>query len=388
MDARLIFQHCKIKHSTEYMEQAARNKRSFLVNNVPGINEEISVPYDPRCVHDWLSIQPEQVHKILLHEYVRIPSEPRSDHLAVRSQVHMTRGTENRYMAVWFDFRDAYKLDGKLAIAQNDNVVIPEIPASTWQRQFASRFRGLPNGPIRYAMDFPNILLLEILSADITAFEKFVWIDHNVLPVATHVPVVTESFDKRLGNFELTQSMIQKAEDINRLVAHMISLRVLDLLQDEARSSSEKTLNRLELGSSLLISELERRDKLADKRLDINNRFAQLQQASSLSALTYCAAFFLPLSLAATFLSMQTRAKALKLLAFDFTGMTLLFCTVAALVYYASGVVMSWKKRYLDKRLETGHVPRSVVHFQRFMKTLFHGQLIYHYTENRKGDGK
>jgi hypothetical protein len=280
----------------------------------------------------------------------------------------MARGAENRYMAVWFDFREGYRVDGKIRIG---NLDATGIPASTWQRQFACRLQGLLNEPIRHPVDFPSFLLLNLLRADITVFEKFVSRDQELLPVTTHTPVVTGYLEKRLDGFELTQSMIRKAEGIHRLVTHMSSSRALDLIPNEFRSSYEQTLYHLEIGSSLLILELRRQDELADKRLEVHNRFAQLRQTSSLSALTYCAAFFLPFSLAGTFLSMQSRSKDLHLIVYDFCGITSVFCTLAALIYFLSWAWSRWKTGRLNRRLENGEVQLYLVGKSRSTKIFF-----------------
>lgn len=177
--------------------------------------------------------------------------------------------------------------------------------------------------------------------------------------------------EKRLDGFELTQSMIRKSEDIQRYINHMSTLQALESIASESRSSYEQSLRRLEIGSSLLVSNLRRRETLADKRLEVYNQFAQQRQASSLSALTYCAAFFLPLSLAGTFLSMQNRARDLRWIVYDFCGITTVFCTVAALVYLLSWAWSHLKTLHLNKRLEKGKTEITVIGQPRYSKFLF-----------------
>ncbi|RII05585.1 hypothetical protein CUC08_Gglean010080 [Alternaria sp. MG1] len=367
-DAKSIFQRRKMEASAGYIEQVTRDVRRFPYNNIPSTTEQFLMPYDPRCLLDWLSIQPGRVQKMLLPEYVAMPSKPHADQLVVRSQVHLTRGADNRYMAVWFDFRDAYTSDGKMVTTAHDNFAIPP---SAWQRQFACRFQGLLNEPIRHAKDFPGFLLIDLLRTDIMVFEKFVSRDQELLPVATHAPVVVGYLEKRLDGFELTQSMIRKSEDIQRYINHMSTLQALESIASESRSSYEQSLRRLEIGSSLLVSNLRRRETLADKRLEVYNQFAQQRQASSLSALTYCAAFFLPLSLAGTFLSMQNRARDLRWIVYDFCGITTVFCTVAALVYLLSWAWSHLKTLHLNKRLEKGKTKITVIGQPRYSKFLF-----------------
>ncbi|CAN9280277.1 unnamed protein product [Alternaria alternata] len=297
-DAKAIFQHRGTESTAEYIERIATSKTR-------GSYEELLMPYDPRCLFDWLSIQPGQVCKISLPEYIAIPSEPRAYQLFVRSEIHMTRGSENEYTAVWFDFRDVYNVEGELAVIDPSppNPTLPDIPASTWQRQFAHRFQNSRSKIRRHTTDFPSFLLLDLLETDIMAFQESIHIDQRMGPISTHGPNVLGNLGERLYEFELLQSSIRKAESIHRFVTYMGSPQALDLVATESRSSYTKSLHRLEIGTSFALSELRRQDGLADKRLDFLNRFAQQRQAYSLSAITYCAAFFLPLSLAATFLS-------------------------------------------------------------------------------------
>jgi hypothetical protein len=369
-DAKMIFECRQIKSSMEYIDRIP-HAPGFQHNIGPSEDVELIRPYDPQFLVDWLQIQPGQVSRLRVSEYVARPLATPADQLAVQSQIHLIRGAENRYMAVWFDFREQYNLYGRLATAGLDDLAQPNLPFSAWQRRFACQSRGLLNGPIRHAMDFPSFMLLDLLNTDLIAFGDFVSITSHVRPVATHATVVTGSLEKRLNSFELTQSMIQKAERIHRLVTHMSSRWALDLVTIESRISYEQELRRLEMGSSFLASELRQWDELADKRLSVHNRFAQLRQASSLSALTYCAAFFLPLSLAAAFLSMQTRAKELKWLVYDFCGVTLVFCTIAALIYFLSWVISAVKTRRLNKRLEKRNASVHTKGVGRFLMILF-----------------
>jgi hypothetical protein len=355
-DARLIFQSRQIESSVSYIERVIRNPRDFQYNNTPSSNGELLMPYDPRSLHDWLSIQPGQVHKMLLPEYVAIPSKPRVNQLVVRSQMHMTRDAENRYTVVWFDFRDCYRLDAKWATTECDSSDVPGISVSTWQRRFACHFQGLVSTSIHQAVDFPGSLLLDLLISDIRAFEGFALRDRQTLPVATHAPVVRDHLHKRLYGFELTHSMIRKAEDLHQFIIHMGNSRNLELFAAESRSSFENILFRLEIESSLFLSNLRRRYELSEKRLDVYNQFAQHRQTASLSALTYCAAFFLPLSLAGTFLSMQSRARELHLIVYDFCGIAAVFCTIAAFIYFLSWAWSRVKTSRLNHRLEAGKI--------------------------------
>ncbi|CAN9319984.1 unnamed protein product [Alternaria alternata] len=383
-DARSIFQRRGFESSAEYIEEVANNKEtSYCYNKKPRSEEELLMPYDPRCLVDWLSVQPGLVRKMLLpeyvetpsmsHEYVEIPSMPQADYLVVHSQVHLTRSAENKYMAVWFDFRDLYKSNGEFAIWGLPYTTPDNVQPSTWQRRFACQFQGSRSRTISHAVDLPSYLLLDLLETDIMASEKFVLIDQFMPPVATHAPIVLGNLEKRLDGFEFMQSMIRKAEGIHGFVTYMSSPQALDFVADESRSICKQTLHRLEIGSSFLISELRRQNQLADKRLDIYNRFAQMQQASSISAITYCAAFFLPLSLAGTFLSMQSRAQDLHLIVYDFCGMTIIFLTVAVLIYAVSQLCSRLKSRLLVirlSRIEVHEYVRKSLPRKRYFATL------------------
>jgi hypothetical protein len=65
---------------------------------------------------------------------------------------------------------------------------------------------------------------------------------------------------------------------MHRLFTHLRDLQTLGPVGKDSRSTYEQTLRRLEMGSSLLVSEYRRQDELADKRLEIYNQFAQQQQ--------------------------------------------------------------------------------------------------------------
>ena len=370
-DARFIFELRQIESSVRYVERVNHQRNgleryAFQSNNTSSADEDLLMPYDPRCLLGWLSIQPGQVHKVLLSEYAMIPSERRMNQLVVRSQIHIIRGAGNHYTAVWFDFRDQYDVSSvykfnvpgeeMFGVPDEEKVGVPDnsVPASIWQRRFACRFLERLNEPIRHAMDFPSFLLLELLKTDITIFEKFILLEQELLPVDTLAPVVTKHLDNRLAGLEFTQSIIRKAEEMHRFVTHMSDPRVLDLIAKEFRANYQKTLYRLEIGSSLLVSQFKHLEEVADKRLDVYNRFAQQRQALSLSALTYCAAFFLPLSLAGTFLSMQSRAIDLHLIVYDFCGITSVFCTLAAFIYFLSWAWSHVKTIHLNRRLKKG----------------------------------
>jgi hypothetical protein len=353
-DAKLVFQRRQIQYSVEYIERVTRDALNFQYDSAPGANGELLMSYDPRRLLDWLSIQPGQVAKLLLPEYFTMTSERPKYQDVVHSQIHMARGAENRYMAVWFDFRDEFQVHDQAFLRKRDGHNLPSIPPSTLQQQFALQSQGLLNGPIRRAMDFPGIMLLDLLKADIMMFEKATWTDHELLPVATRALGVRD-YEQRLEYIEFNQSKIKTAENIHRFLTHMKAPQALDLITHEFRSDYEQSLYRLELGSSLLVSELKQQNKSAEERLNLYERFAQLRQASSLSALTYCAAFFLPMSLAATFLSMQSRARDLKEKFYDFCGISLLFSTVAVLVYFRTWQEYNSKTSYSTKPLQEGN---------------------------------
>jgi hypothetical protein len=363
-DARSIFHYRQIESSVGYIERMDHDRNYFQIDNTPDTDKELLMPYDPRCLLGWLSIQPGQVHKVLLSECAIMQSKPRMDQLAVYSQVHMARGAENNYTAVWFDFRKEYDINGKIGRYIEDS-----IPASIWQRRFACRLLGMLNEPIRHAIDFPSFLMLELLKTDIAIFEKFILLDEEPLPIATHVPV-TNGLSNRLASFELTKSMIRKAEEMHRLVTHLRDPQTLELITKESHPRYKQSVYLLEMGSSLLVSEFRRQDELADKRLEVYNRFAQQRQASSLAALTYCAAFFLPLSLAGTFLSMQRRAAELHLLVYDFFGVTSIFGTLAMLIYLLSWAWYRVNKHRIATRLQKRFDPMHRAKLRRSLRVV------------------
>ncbi|ORY18992.1 hypothetical protein BCR34DRAFT_582556 [Clohesyomyces aquaticus] len=107
------------------------------------------------------------------------------------------------------------------------------------------------------------------------------------------------------------------------------------LYQDEARQTSPAVLNYLDsLQQDSDYYQIWAK-QLKSKSMEIHevtvSRF-NVKQASSVSQLTLLAAFFLPLSLAAGVLSMQTRFIDLNLLLYDFVGVVVILATIALLV--------------------------------------------------------
>jgi hypothetical protein len=99
--------------------------------------------------------------------------------------------------------------------------------------------------------------------------------------------------------------------------------------------------------------------QLKTKTIDIHevtvSRF-NVKQSSSVSQLTLLAAFFLPLSLAAGVLSMQTRFADLNLLLFDFVGVVVILATIALIV----GLVNRYGLDFI-KMMIRGHNGRSAL---------------------------
>ncbi|KAF2996876.1 hypothetical protein E8E13_004898 [Curvularia kusanoi] len=71
-------------------------------------------------------------------------------------------------------------------------------------------------------------------------------------------------------------------------------------------------------------------------------------QSNSVKRLTILATYFLPLSISATILSMQTRFSDLGFLLYDFVGVTLLLGFVALTIYTLSKKIMAFQKSMQD----------------------------------------
>lgn len=346
-DARLLFTTRRNRHAlmtleyTQHNITASQPIESWLARlNDPGI----LASYDYRSLYKWLSLEPGQNCALFLTDHILGRAQTLAEGFVINSQIHLSRGTDNNFTVVWFDFRDVS--DAYASFQHVEGIV------ATLQRRFWYRSGQYLNDSMISCTDFPGLLLLEIVGTDLAALESLILRDPRSKPVATLAPTSQDYVDDYLDGFELTQSLMRRAEGLQRLVNYMRSEQALSHISDAAKSTYSKASYQLEMGSLLLLENIRRREEIAAKRLDLSKLVAQRHQASSMAALTYCAAFFLPLSLSGTFLSMQSRAKDLDMIFYDFLGIAAVFCSIAALAYVGSHLMMDRLSSWAAKRRE------------------------------------
>ena len=313
------------------------------------------VPYDPRCLSEWLSLQPGQSTTIVLQEYAWGPDVTWwVESLLVHSQVRLSRGNDNTYRAVWFDFRDAYKLDYDKLKMQKDSCLreTRRVPAPAWQRYFAYRFlhrETMVGQPNCRASDFCSYLLIDILTTDLMVLEPMLLLDGHISPVSSHHPRIDEVAEWLIDGLEAQQSMKKKAESLHRLITYLGTSHLLTHIAVDRQYLFREAVRQLEISSSLFAWDINRQEKHEEKILLLRDRRLNERQTTNSTALTYCAALFVPFLLATAFLSMQTRTKDLDMLVYDFCGIAILFSTFATVVYFGSKFITGIKtSRYAE----------------------------------------
>ena len=375
-DARDIFRNLGMGGSERYVEN--------IINDPDGPgsvlfqldDREILVPYDPRRLFDWVSIVPGRALTLVVSEFVAIHGQPLAEQKVFHSQVRMSKVTDNRYRVIWFDFRNMYR--GHRSF-----------PTSIWQRCFAYRIHhqeGRLCEKFPCASDFPAYLLLEILETDMKNFEPLVLQNYQVVGGSKfrlgHVSTMHDYVTQRYVRSAFRCWMTGKAEGIHKLATYMNTPQVRERISEDQRVSFSRSSHQVETASSFLLSKVQQQDKDSEDLLALHSRIEQEWQASSMSTLTFSAALFLPLSLAASFLSMQNRARDLHLIAYDFVGITFIFLTIAALAYfglqaYTKLMAYAWVQRQAGK---TSLVPLMVLLWVWIIVSFFVG--MFHRLEN------
>jgi hypothetical protein len=328
--AQYIFNARKDSMSEAYVDSTRRCSSNFQ-SHVPN---ETLVPYDPRTMFRWLSIQPGQTFTLLLSDHVTLSDRTSVGSAVVHSQIRLSRGADNSYTAIWFDFRDYYALTSKST---------EDFVGSTMQRRYLHHIGWSLGRSFACPTEFPAYLLLDILEIDLAALEPLALKEPSMQPVASLAPNFTESLANSVNGFELTQSITERAERLHTFINHMVEVKAIHLVAGVTAPACMEAVCLLQRSSAFITASLKRREEVAEKRLKLHDLVMQQKQASSTTVLTYCAALFLPLSLSGTFLSMQTRLKDLHLIAFDFLGVTLVFCTMVMFAYVVSRAILTAK---------------------------------------------
>jgi hypothetical protein len=346
--AESIFNARQDTVSAAYVKSTNDHVTNFQISSREFSGTQTFVPYDPRILSTWLTLQPCQSCTLLLSGHFALSDDATVVPALLRSQVRLSRGANNSYTAVWFDFRDnsARFLESVERMGGYGKPL---------QRLFLQYPGRCLSNRILCPADFPVHLLLDILEVDLGALEPLALREPSMQPIELLAPAVKSLLDNSFKGFELLQSIIERAQILHMFVAQMINEITVKQINDSMAPSYLEALSSMQVSSSLMVSSLKRREEIAEKRMKLHDLVMQREQASNTAALTYCAAFFLPLSLSGTFLGMSSRAKDLHLIAFDFLAMALMFCTPAVVVYQGSLLLSSrrlikWASRWVQPK--------------------------------------
>jgi hypothetical protein len=359
-DARQVFERLSMVNSLRYIETTIERGRKKFSQMFP---EEIhtfrsgqlegAFFYDPRRLFEWLRVEPGGEASYRFPEYVAIRevamregADESSADVIVKHEIHLSRDSENRYSVVWFDFRDLYSVWLR---QYEEDVDIPRLTAmseSNGQRRFANSFYHTPAPHCTKALSthaFPTLLLLDILGLDLSIAEVWPLGQRKLWPVQSlrNMGMLTIDLliNERLATFAARKLLIAKIEGIQTYAAYLKDYSLPSLHDPIIQSSFGAMVQEATITTSFLLSEIRRHDNQNEELLALHTRVAQGRQASSMSALTYCAALFLPLSLAASFLSMQNRTRDMGMKTYDFLGVATVFATVAAMAFV-------WQRRF------------------------------------------
>jgi hypothetical protein len=368
-DARDIFQRLGMAESQRYVETTIKygnNETSFPspedIHTFRLDGRERSLFYDPRRLFEWLRIALGTTTLYHLPEYVvgQKDHDGSSTELIVQHQIRLSRDSDNRYSVVWFDFRDLYSVEGYRLEQFSNRPRLSTVSSAECRRHFAYSFYHTPAphcATAQHINNFPCLLMLDILRLDLSMAEAWILKDLSILPVQSlresSLGTVHTSITERLTTFAARKVLIAKMEGLQTYTACLKTLHLPSFLDPAQHPAFQAAAEDLALTSSFLHSEIRRRNNDAEELLALHTRVAQGRQASSMSALTYCAALFLPLSLAASFLSMQNRARDMDMMTYDFLGVASVFGTIAALAFagqrrFSRLILRMWTQEQYD----------------------------------------
>jgi hypothetical protein len=263
-----------------------------------------------------------------------------STEMVINHQIWLSRAQNNKYTVVWFDFRNLYSATGHRLDQAPNETPLTLATGPVYQKQFASSFShrsALHCTTSCQAADFPVLLMLDLLKLDVSMAEAWRMKEMYLLPVQSNrafdQATVYKTTNNRLNTLSARKLFLDKAEGLQSHAAYLKTLLPPKLVDPAEQSDFRLATEHLALRASSLLSAHRRSESEWEERLALQARAAQGRQALSMSALTYCAAVFLPLSLAASFLSMQSRAKDMGMKTYDFLGVASIFGTVAAVTF-------------------------------------------------------
>lgn len=211
------------------------------------------------------------------------------------------------------------------------------------------------------AISFPVLLMLDLLRLDLDTCHNRMILAKRLAPVRhlftsrfiTGAILVTDS----LKNFPVSRNVLDKLEGVETYASCLRRALLPANLNTSLGPTLDVALEELGIAASFLLSQMQRHLKDGEELRALHTCMVQGRQASSMLALTYCAALFIPLSLAASFLSMQNRVRDIGMMVYDFLGVGSIFITVAVIVFLAQKnlskyMLWTWKRtQYFPSRL-------------------------------------
>ena len=190
-----------------------------------------------------------------------------------------------------------------------------------------------------------KLLVMDFLDGCISGWIHDLYIDHNAIHslCETDAPLrygnptdsaVIKQYTKKFFEYE---NITEQGQDLFDAVEFVLQVVTATETQYSLSSSEQRMRENVILVRSRctqldrLISRTKNR---RDQRYDLYVKNLSIDDSISIKRLTILAAVFLPLSLASSILSMQTRFVQLHSLLYDFLGVFILLASLAFLTYY------------------------------------------------------
>ncbi|KAH7125103.1 hypothetical protein B0J11DRAFT_527572 [Dendryphion nanum] len=298
------------------------------------------VSYDPRDILRWVAVKEGSAVTFGFSEMVSKSTRQ----YEVQNQVRLTKDSDNRYTVIWFDFWHLHDL----------GVLDQEIPETDRELDlsYQRRWTYLLYHPdellctrANTTLDFSALLLLDLFDVDQQCFDSHLIDLINTKPcspIYSPSSTVDAALKERFQSFGWIKALNDKAEAMKDATSLLNTKQVLGLVSPAHSSYFSEKSNMLDVSSNFAFSQCQRKSRDAEELLSLHTRMAQARQSRSMSALTYCAAFFLPLSLSASILSMQSRLRDLDVKMYDFFGLASAFFTFALASVYGQRLVSSY----------------------------------------------